>query len=64
MVAVTLELLTVDDLAKLFHVSGQTIGLWIKAGKLPQPTRVGHKRLWRAADIDALFARAREGEEK
>jgi excisionase family DNA binding protein len=56
-----LDLLTVDDLAALFRVSVQTIDSWIKAGKLPKPIKVGHRRLWRSADIDAELEKRRDG---
>jgi DNA-binding transcriptional MerR regulator len=49
-------------MADLFRVSVQTIDNWLKAGKLPPPIRVGHRRLWKAADIDTHLDRLRTKE--
>jgi hypothetical protein len=46
----------------IFAVTKQTIGNWIKSGKLPQPLRIGRSIMWRAEDIRAVLARLEQGE--
>ena len=45
----------------IFAVTKQTIGNWIKAGKLPQPLRIGRSIMWRAEDIRAALERLEAG---
>lgn len=48
------EFYTVEEVARLFRVSEQTIRLWIKAGKL-QSKKVGRAHLIPAASVQALL---------
>jgi hypothetical protein len=45
----------------IFAVTKQTIGNWIKTGRLPQPIRVGRSIFWRAEDIREALARMEQG---
>jgi hypothetical protein len=51
------RLLDRGDLARLFHVTRETIRIWERKGKLPEPLVVGLKPLWRAETIAALLGR-------
>lgn len=49
------ELLTKSDLAKLIQVSSRQVENLVKAGRLPQPLRLGsHPRWSRAALMDCI----------
>lgn len=43
--------LTSTDLAGDYGVTVQTVFNWVEAGKLPKPTRLGRKHLWRASEV-------------
>lgn len=50
------RLMSSAEIAALFHVSTATVHLWRASGRLPRPTRIGKRFLWRAADVQALIA--------
>jgi excisionase family DNA binding protein len=53
--------LTVDDLARLCRVTGQTIERWIREdGRLPRPVRVGRRWLFDAEEVKAHLRRLRD----
>lgn len=49
--------LTTAEVAQLLRVSDQTVAAYLRAGKLPQPIRIGRRLLFRATDIEAHLAR-------
>jgi excisionase family DNA binding protein len=52
--------LTVEELAAEFRTSPETVHYWIKAGKAPKSFKVGRRRLFARADVDAWLAEARK----
>jgi excisionase family DNA binding protein len=48
-------LLTVGELAEMFRASTDTIYSWAAEGRLPKPTRIGRRLLWRAEAIEDLL---------
>jgi excisionase family DNA binding protein len=46
------RLVTVDDVAKLTHVSINTVRWWIQHKVSPQPARIGRQFRWNPAVID------------
>lgn len=51
--------LTVEELAQEFRTSPETVHYWVKAGKAPRSFKVGRRRLFARADVDAWVAEAR-----
>ena len=49
------ELLTKSDLAKLIQCSGRQIELLVKAGRLPEPIRLGSHPRWRRGALMAFL---------
>jgi predicted DNA-binding transcriptional regulator AlpA len=45
----------VQDVMAFLRTSRNTIGQWIKQGKLPPPRKVGRNLLWPPAEIRALL---------
>ncbi len=51
------QVLSVDDVAEHFDVSGRTIWRWVADGEFPQPLRIGRRlRYWDAGQIDNWIA--------
>jgi len=51
------QLLTVEDVAKLFRVSTRTIFAWIENGKMPMPFKItGGRNLWPRKEISEWIA--------
>jgi excisionase family DNA binding protein len=48
-------LVTVEELAEACHVVGKTIRQWVKAGKLPEPTKIGRRLLWQRSRVEKLL---------
>lgn len=44
-------LITLSELSALLQVHKITIGRWIKAGKIPAPTRIERSYFWTNAEI-------------
>ena len=51
----TAELLTKSDVAKLIQVSGRQVELLVKAGRLPEPIRLGTHPRWRRGVLMAFL---------
>jgi predicted DNA-binding transcriptional regulator AlpA len=45
-------LLTRDEVAAFFHVSPQTLMIWVSKGRFPPPIRIGHRALWNPATVE------------
>jgi predicted DNA-binding transcriptional regulator AlpA len=45
----------------MFRVTGSTLAHWIKNRSIPQPIRIGRKRLWVKTEIESFIAGARQG---
>ncbi|UFN44521.1 helix-turn-helix domain-containing protein [Nocardioides okcheonensis] len=52
--------LTVEGLAELLHTSPNTVHYWIKVGRAPSSFKVGRRRLFARADVDAWVEEHRE----
>lgn len=50
------ELTTSKQLAAFLEVDIATIRRYINAGKLPEPTRLGHNVFWHKASLEAFLA--------
>lgn len=50
-----MKTLTKDNVAQLFHISHRTVEFWVQQGKLPKPTKVGRRALWREDEIQKLL---------
>src|SRR5947209_3319893 len=57
MAETTVAYLTVEDLMKMFSVTRETIYDYRKAGKLPEPLKIGKRMLWRADKLDKFLER-------
>jgi excisionase family DNA binding protein len=51
-----LETITRQELAKILKVTTRMISSWLKAGKLPQPVRVGQHPRWNRQQVERLLA--------
>ena len=40
------------DVREMLGIGQATLDRWQKAGKLPQPMKIGHHRKWRTEDIE------------
>jgi len=60
MVATEAKHLTVDEVAALYRVTGQTVVRWQREGKLPAAVRVGRRWLFPAAEIMAHLEHVRQ----
>lgn len=53
-----MKYLTLNEVAEMFSVKPQTIKVWVKNNKIPQPFKIGgaksHLR-WREIDINKYF---------
>jgi len=49
------DLLTRQDMAKLFRVQPLTIYKWAKKGKIPAPFKVGTRCLWNRKAIEEFI---------
>lgn len=47
------ELLTKDEAADRLRVSIHTLNYWLKVGAAPPSARIGRRRYFKAADLDA-----------
>lgn len=47
---------TFEDVCAFLHCGRSTLNLWIKAGRVPQPRRIGRRLLFDPAAIRALVA--------
>ena len=54
------ELLTPEDLLKLFKVSRKTIDNWVADGVLPKPIKMGRRIFWKRSEIDAYLESSRK----
>jgi excisionase family DNA binding protein len=54
------DLLTVEEVARLFRTSMSTVRYWRHAGRGPQGTRVGRRVLYDARDVLAYIDAERE----
>lgn len=52
-----MKTLTKDDICSIFHIAPRTVEHWVKIGKLPQPTKVGRRALWDAAEIQLIISK-------
>jgi hypothetical protein len=50
-------LLTRQDVAALFHITPQSVTLWVKLKKLPRPLRIGRRLLWRHETLEKLLGK-------
>lgn len=51
--------LTVEDLADEFRTTAETVHYWVKVGKAPRSFKVGRRRLFARADVDAWLEAAK-----
>lgn len=49
------DLLKIAEIEADWPISAPTIWRQLKAGKFPEPVRVGRKCYWRRADVEAYF---------
>ncbi len=49
------ELLTKIDVAKMLQVSGRQVENLVRAGRLPQPVRLGAHPRWRRGELAAFL---------
>lgn len=49
------DLLTIAAIEADWPISSATIWRQLKAGKFPEPVRVGRKCYWRRVDVEAYF---------
>jgi len=49
------EYLSVKDLMKTFHISENTIYIWIKSSDLPAPIKFRQKNYWNSKEIKEWF---------
>jgi excisionase family DNA binding protein len=52
----TLDVITTDELARLLHVSANTVRYWKHRGTGPQSFKVGKRILYKSEDVDAWIA--------
>lgn len=55
--AIDLDLMAKIEVAKLFRVSVQTLGVWVRDGRFPSPLRIGRKLYWTSGQIRELVDR-------
>jgi predicted DNA-binding transcriptional regulator AlpA len=48
-------MLTLEDLERLFRLSGRTLARLWNRGDIPRPIKVGWSNRWRASDIDRVL---------
>lgn len=53
------EYLTTEELAELLRTSTETVHYWVKVKKAPPSVRVGRRRLFARADVDAWLEAAK-----
>lgn len=53
------EYLTVEDVAELVRVSPSTVHWWAHVGRGPRSFRVGKRRLYAKADVEAWIETAK-----
>jgi excisionase family DNA binding protein len=51
------QLLSVREVGEVLGLNKSSIWRLARAGKLPQPIKVGGSTRWRRADIEAIFSR-------
>ncbi len=51
---IDLDLMPKIEVAKLFRVSVQTLGIWVRDGRFPRPLRMGRKLYWTSGQIREL----------
>lgn len=49
-------LLRKEEVAERLRVSIHTLTYWVQNGQGPRSARIGRRRFWRAADVDAWVA--------
>lgn len=54
------EHVTAAELAHSACITVDTVRNWVRRGILPPPVKIGHKRLWRRADVEALLQGQRQ----
>ena len=58
-----MELLTIDEVAELFHCSRKTVRRSWNAGLIPKPIRIGRRSIrWRREELEEFITR-RQGYE-
>ena len=57
------KLISIDQVAQLFGVSKQTIEGWLKADKLPKPTRRFGIRKWDSEQLETLRKSGRNSQQ-
>lgn len=56
-----LDLLTAEDLLDILRVSRKTLDNHLAAGRLPAPVRLGRRRYWARAAIEAALLPLTDG---
>lgn len=49
--------MTMDEVAAMLHVGKQTIGRWVREGRLCKPKAIGRRLLFDAQEIEARLNR-------
>lgn len=52
------DLMDAKEVTNLLRISTSTLERWVRAGKLPQPIRLGHRRLWTAESVQGVIDQA------
>ena len=52
--------LTVEELASELRTSPETVHYWLKQGKAPKSFKVGRRRLFARADVEAWIEAAKQ----
>ena len=50
------QLLRKEEVAERLRVPIGTLNHWVQTGQGPRSARIGRRRFWRAADVDAWVA--------
>ena len=50
------QLLRKEEVAERLRVPIGTLNHWVQTGQWPRSARIGRRRFWRAADVDAWVA--------
>lgn len=57
------SLLTAKDIAREFQVSIRTVRRWQRAGRLPNPVRIGGTLRWRVTDLAEMYSQSAKSSE-
>ena len=54
------ELLTPEDIMKIFKVSRATVDNWVRDGALPKPIKMGRRIFWKLSEIEEYIESQRK----